>query len=292
MKKLLLIFFFVSGFSFAETAKTLSSKVDMEFEPTPDAKGYQLEVRQGEHVVLTKESDQPKYILELEPGRYEIKTRAKDKRGVYGVWSESDSIEVTSPGLQLRPENSVVKAMDPKNPYEPLKLQWPEMPLATGYQVKIKDKNGKIVGDKQVEQAHTEISLVPGEYSYTVLVMYADGQLSPPSEFEPKIQIKATEIPAPKVEWKGNKKGQKIARWQVPAGIQIVNKLEYSAYLSEQWTLVKDKFEKPEIITNHLRPPGRYRLTLQAMAEGWTSGPSTVEEFEVKPIETDLEDDN
>lgn len=270
-------------------AQTLLSKVELEFEATEGAKSYQVEVRKADKVVVVKDSNEPAFVLELAPGKYEIRTRVRDSRKVFSEWSGAESISVDAPGLVLKPENSFAKAINPDDPFEALHFHWPEMPMAKAYLVKVKDAKNQIVSEKKYTTNQASLALAPGQYFYNVQVIYDESTVSPPSPFEPSLSVSGSEVPSPKVKWQSEKNGERTAHWSVAEGVTALVRLEYSAFLSEEWSLVQDKFEKPELKTLNLRPPGKYRLVLQASVPGWQSSAPTIEEFEVKPVEPELE---
>jgi hypothetical protein len=184
---------------------------------------------------------------------------------------------------------NIKKAMNSENPYKPIPIKWPAVPWAEKYLIKVKNQKGEVIFEKKVPEPQAEFSLPPGKYSFNIQIDYGSEIVSPPSKYEPSIFVAGGKIPSPKIVWKKDKLGEKIASWSVPQGITTIAKLEYSAFLSGEWTVVKDHFVENEINTDRLRPPGHYKITLQCIVNGWESAYPTVEEFVVKPFEEELQ---
>lgn len=156
--------------------------IDMEWDAVQGAKEYELELFQD---VSGTNTPRGKYKVEsavwshsVPPGKYSIRIRSLDSRGVPGDWSELLPLKVRLRNPQLLrpvPEDTVTDTE--------MNLEWAEIEGAAQYQVIVKDPRGKVLFNSVVPELKTSVYLDSmGAYRWTVLALEKDE--SPKDESE------------------------------------------------------------------------------------------------------------
>lgn len=118
--------------------------IDLEWEAVPEAKEYQIELFQevqGENVPRGKyKTDTPEWSHAVPPGKYSLRLRSVDARGVPGEWSENIPLKIRMKNpLLLRPV-----AGDKVN--EPLiDFEWAPTQGAHHYQLVVRNEKKEVI---------------------------------------------------------------------------------------------------------------------------------------------------
>lgn len=83
---------FVSQFAMADELNDRS--VLLEWDAVASAQTYEVEVTGAQGLRKTFETKEISYRLNLPPGIYQFRVRAKDRRNLQGPWSQNNQIEV------------------------------------------------------------------------------------------------------------------------------------------------------------------------------------------------------
>lgn len=150
--------------------------IDLEWDSIPDAREYEIELFQvsdeEEFSRGTFKTISPKWSHAVSPGKYFIRLRSLDERGVPGEWSEKVDVKVKvlSPVL-LRPSENE-KLVDSMVSFE-----WKEVNGATAYQLVIKDASGTVIHNTVTPQAKESIYLKDlGRYQWAVFSLENDDE--------------------------------------------------------------------------------------------------------------------
>jgi hypothetical protein len=148
--------------------------IDMEWEAVPGAKEYELELYQD---VAGSETPRGKYKVDsavwshsVAPGKYSIRIRSLDSRGVPGEWSELTPLKVRLRNPQLlRPVPDDVVTDTQVN------LEWAEIDGAAQYQVIVRGPSDKVVLNSVVAALKTDVYLDSmGSYRWSVFALEKD----------------------------------------------------------------------------------------------------------------------
>jgi hypothetical protein len=96
--------------------------LELELEEVPNSSGYEVEVTRivdgkpnGKGKIFKLESTS--WNAQLLPGRYQMKTRSIDRRGVPGEWTDPKlfTVKLFAPTIKNPPENSHFQSADEKD---------------------------------------------------------------------------------------------------------------------------------------------------------------------------------
>lgn len=278
-------------FAHAALASTAQRSLEVQWETEPEAVKYIVEIRywQGKFLKTFSTKD-PLFKFRAPVGNYEIRARIEVKSGNLGPWSEWEKLQVPPEPVAFGPEFSEsIKAKPAKGRLAAVDLKWGAVGTAQRYRLKILDRDGRAIAEKITRTPNAKIELPPGEYGYSVTSMGAEG-LNSDEVRSPQAVLIGNAIIAD-IKMKPGPSTSGSFEWETVAGLRYKATLERSAFLSAQWNLV---FRDEVLVqTGSWKaaeglPPGRYRWTLVAEQEGWTSSAPVTREFEIKPKEPQL----
>lgn len=160
----LIILFLFSWAAFAQDNRW----IDLDWEAIPEAKEYELELFQiQEDQVFSRgkfKTSNPNWSYAVPPGKYSLKIRSIDDRGVPGDWSEEIDLKVkiVNP-IMNRPAKGekIIEAL--------VGLEWNEVPEATSYHVIVRDAKKAVVYDASTSLNKENVYLKDlGAYSFAV----------------------------------------------------------------------------------------------------------------------------
>ncbi len=141
MKLFLFLFLLTPLITFAQ-----ERWVDLEWDAVPGAKSYELELFQDLSGTMTPrgkfKTDTPVWSRPVPSGKYAIRLRSLDARGVPGEWSDEIPLKIRLKNPQLlRP------VPDDKISTDQIDLEWGEVEGAGAYQVVLLGPNDSVVLD-------------------------------------------------------------------------------------------------------------------------------------------------
>lgn len=165
MKYLLL--FFIPLVSFAQDSRW----IDLEWEPVEEAREYEIQLFQnvgGNPSPRGKyKTDTPEWSHAVPPGKYFIRLRSMDKRGVPGEWSEDIP-------LKVRMQNPLLLRPSPleKIPQPMMTFEWGPVQDAFQYQLIIRNQNKNILHNALTTEVKTDVYLEKlGELEWGVMAL-------------------------------------------------------------------------------------------------------------------------
>ncbi|MFL5785669.1 MAG: hypothetical protein ACJ76H_13720 [Bacteriovoracaceae bacterium] len=179
MKSLAVLFLLISSFSlFAQGTGT--RWIDIEWEEVKGASSYEVElfedksgtlVPRGKHKVESAE-----WSNAVPPGKYSLRMRSLDKRGVPGEWSDYIPVKVRMHNPQL-----FHPAVDAKVTTPNVDFEWSDIEGAALYQLVVKTDSDKIIHNAIVRDVRASIYLEDlGTYLWTVYALEeGEAQISP-----------------------------------------------------------------------------------------------------------------
>ncbi len=176
----LLLFLFLSFSAFAQQG---TRSVTLEWEKIEKAITYDLEITDPKKKpIINKSSSDENAKINLTPGEYFFRIRAKDKRGVSGPWSgyEKLSVKVGTVKLIHPPKNWEKINQDNEN--LDITFKWSASQGAENYLITVKSISSSYSFSKEVSTTEFLLNLPVGNTFYWSIQSKAQGQLSPVSE--------------------------------------------------------------------------------------------------------------
>ncbi len=164
--KTFLLLIFLSLPAFAQTRW-----IDIEWEEVAGAANYEVELFEGADGSLTPRGkykvDTSSWSNAVPPGKYSLRIRSLDKRGVPGEWSDYIPVKVRmhNPKLfQPGPESQVSTAQ--------VDFEWSEVEGAAIYQLVVKNEKDSVVYNSTVKDIRATLFLEDlGQYSWTAYAL-------------------------------------------------------------------------------------------------------------------------
>ena len=174
MIKFFYLLLFISLSTFAQDTRW----IDLEWDVVEDAKEYELELleeTEGEEFSRGKfKVNTPKWSHAVNPGKYSLRLRSVDERGVPGEWSDKIplKVKILSPTMvRPSPKEKVNQSL--------MTFEWSTVPQATSYQLVIKNAKDEVVHDSTFLTTKEDIYLKDlGQYSWGVFAL-GDGDEVP-----------------------------------------------------------------------------------------------------------------
>ena len=194
-----LIFLFMSLALFAQDSRW----IDLEWELVQDAREYEIELFQQEgDKVLPRgkyKTDSPQWSNAVSPGKYFLRLRSIDKRGVPGEWSGNIALKVRMQNpLQLRPAESD-RISDPLVTFE-----WGPIEGADSYQLVVRNPDKEVIHNAATKELKASVYVDKlGEHTWSVFALEKGEDLRNPADLPEsafkKFQRAGGVLEAPKV---------------------------------------------------------------------------------------------
>lgn len=283
--------------AFAQNAAVQSVKrsISLEWEEVPDSTGYQIEVRKirenGERgkpmVFPTKKSIWEGKIFS---GKYEMRLRSLDDRGVPGDWSDPSEFWVKIPAAEpvLPKDGSQLNGASADE--SEVKFEWRPVSGAAGYRLEVLDSSGQVVQSKDTTTTKETVNLkVAQTYQWRVISLMKEG--NEPGELPEKnarfLHI-GTKLEKPKID-KPTTKFVTEVNWSAPEHASKYSYILMRKRADGKWAVVERKVghDSPKIPVNPNIAGGNFRIQVRAMAENRiTSDVSTMDFFVFQGVRT------
>ncbi len=177
--------------------------VNFEWETIENAKSYELEIFQSNKKEAKKFAFKVKEASwngRLSAGKYQMKLRALDHRGVPGEWGPPTDFDVNLENVVMKfpPTNSDLKSKE--NETEEVDLQWNPVGGAESYHLEIRSEDGKLEKIESLEQTSYKIKLpVASRFTWKVSAKNNVGMISDAVTVS-QFSILAEKIEKPKIE--------------------------------------------------------------------------------------------
>ncbi|MBL7545054.1 MAG: hypothetical protein JNL11_14650 [Bdellovibrionaceae bacterium] len=276
----LLIFLFL--FEIA-TAQQSTRSVTLEWEQIDKAVTYDLEISDTKRKPIAyKISSEAKIKINLPPGEYLFRIRAKDKRGVAGPWSGYENLGVKVGTVKLiHPPKNWEKIIQESDKVE-ITFKWSQSQGAEGYKVKVKSISSSFDFAQETESTELTVVVPVGETFNWSVQSKAKGLLSPISESQftvlgknyakPEI-IKPTSDFVRQLKWNREKSSDAVDMfvWKVDEDTQTWKKIFEKVNVSETSFVFPAEWDG-----------GQYRLELLAKKDNKAISEKEMIEFPVR----------
>jgi hypothetical protein len=168
--------------------------LELELEDIPGVTGYELQVirlleKNKKKKPLNFKIKSITWKARLVPGRYEMRVRSVDSRGVPGEWSEPQEfiVKLPPPGLVSPPPQGIIRSTE--NEKEEVAFEWKSVQGAEKYKLRVYGPDGSLVQEVVETDTSATINLpVAQVYGWNVVPVMAgdlDGEgAEPVSRFE------------------------------------------------------------------------------------------------------------
>lgn len=252
--------------------------IDLEWEEVKEAREYEIELFQEEDgKILPRgkyKTDSPQWSHAVPPGKYFLRLRSMDKRGVPGEWSSNIPLKVRMQNpLQLRPAPSDRLSDGMVN------FEWGPIAGASNYQLIVRNEDKKVLHNAITPELKTPVYLEKlGTVSWAVLALEKDEEGRNPEDVPESAFKSFTRVggllEAPKVSIN---LGEKVTfSWDKVRSAQVYEVDYYPAPDSgEKNRRFKLKLSPLAFATSRLKD-GVTTLTVKSMAEGYQDSNKSV----------------
>lgn len=286
MRSLFLIFSFIliSEVALSETYRRL---VNFEWETIENAKSYELEIFQSNKKDSKKFSFKIKDAAwngRLSAGKYQMKLRALDARGVPGEWGSPIDFDVNLENVVLKSPAPNTNLNSKEEKSEEVNLVWAPVGGADTYQVEVHSEDGKLDKVELITQTNYKITLpVATRFNWKVSAINNAGITSDAVSVA-QFSLLATKIEKPKIE-KPESDFVRELKWSRPT---FADRFDFAVSRynkkTNKWEAVlngKDQKEEMIPIGENL-PGGDYKVSVRAKANLRQNSDISSETFKIR----------
>ncbi len=145
--------------------------IDIEWEEVANASNYEVELFQEENGKQLPRGkfkvDQPGWSSAVPPGKYSLRIRSLDKRGVPGEWSEYIPVKVRMHNPKLFQPGPASKLSSPQ-----VEFEWSDVVGAAMYQLVVKNEKDQLAHNSIVRDVRASVYLEElGNYTWTAYAL-------------------------------------------------------------------------------------------------------------------------
>ncbi len=286
MRSLFLIFTFllISEVALSETYRRL---VNFEWETIDNAKSYDLEIFQSNKKDSKKFSFKVKEAAwngRLSAGKYQMKLRAVDGRGVPGDWGAPIDFDVNLENVVLKSPavNADLKSKEVE--FEEINFVWAPVGGADTYQFEVHSEDGKLDKVESITQTNYKIKLpVATRFSWKVSAKNSAG-INSDAVSVGQFTLLAAKLEKPQIE-KPESDFVREIKWSKPAFADrfdfIVSRYDKK---EKKWEpILNGKDQKEEIISlRENAPGGDYKISVRAKSSLRQNSEVSMQTFKVR----------
>ncbi len=266
--------------------------IDLEWEQVADAREYEIELFQEEEgKILPRgkyKTDSPQWSHAVPPGKYFLRLRSMDKRGVPGEWSANIPLKVRMQNpLQLRPSTGD-KVSDGL-----VNFEWGPIAGASNYQLIVRNQDKDVIHNAVLPDQKSPVYIEKlGDVTWAVLALEKDedprkAEEVPESMYKSFVRVGGL-LEAPKVSLTI---GEKVTlSWDKVRSAQNYE-IEYfpSPDSGEKNRRFKLKLSPLAFATQRLKD-GVTTLTIKSMAEGYQDSNKSIVKISRNGNKVEVED--
>ncbi len=268
MRPLFLIFTFllISEVAFSQAYRRL---VNFEWETINNAKSYDIEIFQSNKKDSKKFSFKVKEAAwngRLSAGKYQMKLRAVDSRGVPGEWGAPIEFDVNLENVvtKLPTANAIINSKDEK--FEEVTLEWSPVGGAEAYLIELHGETTAFDKTDTTDKTSYKINLpVAGRFTWKVSAKNTGGMASDAISVS-QFSVLAAKIEKPKIETPESDFVREL-KWSHPAYAEqfdyVVNR--YNKQTKKWEPVVTGKDQKDSSVSlDEKAPGGDYKISVRA----------------------------
>lgn len=245
-------------------AEPFRRSVEFEWDAIEGAKSYEIELKIGAKVLKFNSTDAQWSGL-LAPGVYEMRIRAKDRRGVPAAWSPPEEFKVGLETAKLLQPKSKEEINTNQKKEADIQFQWEPVGGAEKYVFELTTEDGEIVKKEELKEPQIKLTLpVAKKFSWKVKATRPEAESDQVATDE--FSLLGQKIPRPQIERPENDFVRQV-KWNRPenASNYEYTLMRYDAR-AKHWEKVSESSEakESELVFDPKWPGGRYRLSLKA----------------------------
>ncbi|MCC6277938.1 MAG: hypothetical protein IT289_08500 [Oligoflexia bacterium] len=280
------MFLLISILGVSAFAELPRRSLEMELEEIEGNQGYQVEVTRvlkgGEKkkpVVFKLKSNT--WNAKLVPGKYELRVRTVDSRGVPGDWSPAQELSVKlPPSRPLKPQTGeVIRSEEAEK--EKVTFSWQPVQGAARYKVQVFNQKGQVVAEStdSGESAALEIP-VADAFSWQVTPIAEEEIEGDLFEQAARFEVYGGALESPEFEQIENINTELIKWKKVDQAIKYDYSLEALEADGKWRTIESRNVNKPGRRYQKPLPSGHYRIKVLAQADRRAPSKITIAEFD------------
>lgn len=283
----ILIFTFGTAIAWAEPYRRL---VNFEWEAIEDAKTYEIELRQvkeekdAEAKTFSFKVKEAAWSGRLAPGKYMMKLRSKDYRGVPGDWSPESEFNVGLENVNLSYPQSGAKISSKEEKSVNMDFQWSAVGGAEKYQFTLTSEDGKIQINETLKDTHFKSEIpVAMNYTWKVAASNKEGVASEATSVG-QFAVLGAPIQSPKVD-KPESEFVREVKWSRPDNVSTfdVHVLKYNT-TDKKWEKVKEikDTQDESVPIDESWAGGKYQVAVRAKSPMRPHSAYTKQSFTVR----------
>lgn len=174
--------------------------IELELEAVEGATGYELEFKSAKSgkVALFK-TETFEWKAKVRPGKYDMRLRSYDSRGVPGEWSESTPVTINFPGPKLLTPKFEEKIATEKTEDAKVTFTWENLEGLPFYKIEV--KSGDKVWTEVVEKNEHSFDLPVGRsFDWTVYALQGKDEAGEASEVPGKFVVLGKKLAKPAIK--------------------------------------------------------------------------------------------
>lgn len=280
------------GLIWSQPSAAQKRDAELEWEAVPDVSRYEIEVRAlsvANSKPLLFKTKSPAWKGRLRHGKYSLRIRVYDERGVPSLWGEPSEFWVRLlPPEKTTPKTSQSIASKSEET-ESILFSWAAVPGATAYRLEIfADKSSLanekplITRDTPTTQLNVPVS-VAKSYIWRVRVIMEENELGEADKSDATFTVNGTKLSSPEIIDPGTDFVRDLS-WTKPSKSETFTYSLERAMPKGKWKTFEKKTAFPEtkIPFNEKYPGGRWRLRVQSTAALRPSSAIATHEFNVR----------
>ncbi|WP_373999155.1 fibronectin type III domain-containing protein [Bdellovibrio bacteriovorus] len=283
---LILIFTFWTSAVWAAPYRRL---VNFEWDAIEGAKSYDIELRQVKEdpkdaKTFTFKVKEAAWNGRLTPGKYLMKLRARDYRGVPGDWSPESDFNVGLEAAVLKSPASRSRIASKEEDNVKLEFQWNPVGGADMYQFVLTSDDGKTQVSEVLRDTKVKLSLpVANNYTWKVLAATNEGIRSDATSVS-QFSVLGKALENPKIT-KPESEFVREVKWNRPDNVSsfdvFVLKLNEKDKKWEKFKVIENTQEE-SLPFDETWPGGRYQVAVRAKSNLRPSSPLAKQSFSVR----------
>lgn len=259
-------------FSSAAWGDAYKRSVAFEWEPIAGAYAYDLQIIKvvpgGEEKVANFVTQTPEFNGKLAPGRYNMKLRSRDRRGIAGVWAAPSPFDVPLEKVKISFPLSQAKIVAKEPVEESVTFTWKEVGGAEAYLFELTGDSGRLNIKEQVKGTEFKATLpVAQNFSWKITALGADG-LNSEDVVQTSFSVWGQKLERPQVERPETEFVRDI-KWSRPRFTENYD------FLIARFNPATKKWESRKSVKNFSEnsfpfdstwPGGKYKISLRAKA--------------------------
>lgn len=286
-RPLSLILLILASFNSLAWADTYRRLVNFGWDGIDGATAYEVEMRQTSKEgakTYTFKVNVAEWSGKLTPGKYVMKLRSLDSRGVPGEWSEEQGFEVNLEPVKIISPPNTANIATKEEKEEEILFKWEPVNAASTYVFELSSEDEKIKKTEEIEKNEIKISLpVASRYTWKILAK-APGGLQSEATSVAQFSVMGSKIETPTIERPESIYVREV-KWNKPEHAEsfdfAVSRLNKKSNAWEKLTNLKDSPDN-NIAFDQTWPGGTYRVSVRAKGKMRTSSDVATISFPVK----------